>query len=109
LRFLLKAAQQDCTFLDCAIIILGFAKLDKGQGIIKRTFKPLDADKALFKAIALTHDLLCRRRVVPEIRILDNSVQLGKTLLGTIPVKDASSAVQWTAWWHQGEIEVQHA
>jgi len=47
--------------------------------------------------LALAHELLRALLVAPEIGGFGEIVQLGKTVLGLVPVKDASAAGSRTA------------
>jgi len=51
----------------------------------------------ILERVTLLHDLGRALRVVPEFRIFGDLVQFGKTSIGSIEVKDASSAARPTA------------
>ena len=71
--------------------------LKGSTGDVERTvWVPRERDPGL-EVGALAHDLLRAFGVVPEARVLDETVQLGEPLLRGIPVKDASSAGPYPA------------
>ena len=68
-----------------------FAELDECHAVLEASLQiTIGVDRAL-ELLTLAHDLLRRFGVIPEARILRALVQLGKSLLGGIPVKDASA------------------
>ena len=83
--------------LDDRVVALGLAQLDQLDRLIDLAF---DAAIAFDRAVepgALAQQFLRRLRIVPQRRVLGPFVQFGKTPVGGVPVKDASSAAPTTA------------
>ena len=79
-------------------VLFGFAELDQGDGVLELLLETLHGRDLVLKRRALAHDLLRGVGVVPEVGILSLGVQFREASLGSIPVKDASSAARLTAW-----------
>jgi len=79
-------------FLDDALVTLGLAQLDELDRVLILLLDALVAIDQMFEAGALTRDFLRLVGVVPEVRVFDLGVQLGKAPVCDIPVKDASAA-----------------
>jgi len=78
-------------------IALLLAHGDEFDIIAKRLVKALDRADRFVEMLALAHQLLRLRRIVPDRRIFRLLVQMIEALEGLIPVKDASSAGLWPA------------
>ena len=78
-------------------IALGFREFDKSHRVLELPLKARKAIQAIFKLRALAHDLLRGVGIVPEIGVFDPGIQFGQAARRGIDVKDASSAVPWTA------------
>jgi hypothetical protein len=74
-----------------------FAKLKQRELIVELLLNPADRRELIFERIALAHQALGARLIVPKIGIFGFLVQLGETPLRGIDVKDASSAARATA------------
>jgi hypothetical protein len=74
------------------LIALGVGQLDEADGIVQLALEPAIAVDRTVEAVALAQQPLCLLRVVPEIGILGERVQLLEPPVRLIPVKDASSA-----------------
>ena len=61
------------------VVILGFAKLDQPGLVFKLALDLADASELVFERGALLHQLLSFLRIVPQIGVLGERVQLGKT------------------------------
>ena len=96
--FRLDPADGALAFADASLVALGLPELDQRQGILEVLLEPPDGAGLVLERVPLAHDLLGRLGVVPEVRVLGLSVQLGEASLRRIPVKDASSAARSTAW-----------
>ena len=68
-----------------------------------------DGVDLLVELLALAHHFLGALGRIPEVGIFGGDVQLGETGLGTIPVKDASSAARLTAWSHLRDVRFRRA
>ena len=97
------------TLDDRSFIALPFAELDKHAGIIELALERRDGLEARVEVGALAHHLLRFCGIVPKRAGFGERVQLGETLLRFIPVKDASSAVRWTAWRLRADSRSRHA
>ena len=100
-RLLGELAQAGLAFLDGGRVVLGFAQLDQGDGVVELALEPLVAGHRALERLALAHDLLRRLRVAPEVGVLGALVQLGQARGRGIPVKDASAAAPATGGWHR--------
>jgi hypothetical protein len=79
-------------FGDDAGIALRLAELDELELLVELARDlTIAADRAI-ELVALAQQRLCRRRLLPEIRIFGLGVQLIETTRCVVPVKDASSA-----------------
>ncbi len=94
----LDPADGGLAFPDARRVALGLAELDQRHGILEVLLEAPDSAGLVLERVPLAHDLLRRLGVVPEVRVLGLSVQLGEASLRCIPVKDASSAARSTAW-----------
>jgi hypothetical protein len=79
-------------FGDDAGVALRLAKLDELELLIELAGDLAIAADRTIELVALAQQRLCRRRLLPEVRILRLGVQLIETARGVVPVKDASSA-----------------
>ena len=84
-------------FLLGGIVAGLLAQLDESDGVLQLAIELGERAEPLLEIGALAHQLLRGVGIVPELRILDLGVQLGETSRRSIDVKDASSAVPWTA------------
>ncbi len=90
-RLLEKRLEGRAGLGNARLIAFGLTELQERDAILEVALQFLiTLDRAL-KLLALAHHLLRRLAIVPEARILRALVQLGKSLLGSIPVKDASA------------------
>jgi hypothetical protein len=83
--------------LNDRVVALHFAKLDQFDRVGDGLLEAFDGGNAGFKVLPLAHHGLRLLRIVPQVRILGARVQLVQVSECLIPVKDASSAVLWTA------------
>ena len=68
------------------------AKLDHLDLVGKLPFETFDGIDLVGELLALAHHLLGAFRRAPQVRSFGRRVQLGEAFLGTVEVKDASSA-----------------
>jgi hypothetical protein len=90
-------------------IVFHLAHFDQLDGIRYGLLQPLDGGNAAFQVLPLAHDRLRLFRIVPQVRIFGAGVQLVQVSQCLIPVKDASSAVQWTASFRRPAARFQRA
>jgi hypothetical protein len=81
---------------DCGFA-LDLTKLDQFEGLFDLALDPPVAADRLVEPGALAQQLLRRRGIVPQLRILGLRVQLGEASGRGLPVKDASSATPATS------------
>jgi hypothetical protein len=79
------------------LIALGLPQLDEAGIVGKRLFEAEHPPDAIIELLARPHQPLRLLWIVPEARVFDLPVQLGKLFLRRLEVKDASSAVRATA------------
>ena len=89
--------QRRDAFLLGRLVAFRLAELDERHGVVELALELLLRAEPLLELAALAHDLLRGLGVVPEIGVFDARVQLAETTGRRIDVKDASSAVPWTA------------
>jgi hypothetical protein len=77
-------------------LALGLAHLDQLEGVGDLPLDPAITADRLVEPGALAQQLLCRRGIIPQPRILGLGVQLGEAAGCSLPVKDASSAAPTT-------------
>jgi hypothetical protein len=65
--------------------------------IVELPFHPADGIELIIERVALLHHALGAGRVIPERGVFGLRIEFGEARLGFIEVKDASSAVLWTA------------
>ncbi len=82
--------------LGCGVALL-LPQLDEGDGVFEVAVELGERAKAIFKLVALAHDLLRGLRVGPQGGVLDAGVQFREAAGRGIDVKDASSAIPRTA------------
>src|ERR1700722_7396599 len=80
-----------------AFIVLSFAEFDHADIVFKFAFDLADTAERVLQRGPLLHQLLRLLRVVPEIGVFCELVQLRQARRGCIDVKDASSAARLTA------------
>ena len=95
--FLFQIFQRGLGLGNDALIVLGFAELDHADIILELALDLADAVERILQRGALLHQLLRLLRIVPEIGIFRELVQLRQTRRGFFNVKDASSAARLTA------------
>ncbi len=78
-------------------IALDLAEFDQRRRVVEFALQPGDPAEPVFEHGALAHQLLRRFRIVPQAGILGLGVQFGEATRGGLDVKDASSAIPWTA------------
>ena len=93
----LERAQRLLGVVDHRLILLGFAKLDHADIVLKVALDPPDGAELILEVGALLHQALSALIVVPEIGIFGEGVQLLEPPACLVEVKDASSAVPRTA------------
>ena len=96
-RLGLQPLQRVLGFGDDALILLGLAELDHADLVVELALHAADGVELIVERGALLHHALGAGGVVPESGVFGLRVQLGETRLGCVEVKDASSAVRWTA------------
>jgi hypothetical protein len=79
------------------LIVFHLAQFDQFNTVGNGLFQTSDRADTAFKVLAFAHDTLGFFRIVPKIRILSLGIQQVEITQRLIPVKDASSAAQWTA------------
>ena len=79
------------------LIVLGFAELDQRDLIVELLLDAGERGELLVERGALLHQPARALRIVPEIGVFGQPVQLGKPRARFIDVKDASSAARATA------------
>ena len=77
-------------------LALGLTHLDQLEGVGDLPLDTAVTADRLVEPGALAQQLLCRGGIIPQARILGLRVQLGETAIGSLPVKDASSAAPTT-------------
>ena len=77
-------------------LALGLPHLDQLEGVGNLPLDPAITVDRLVQLGALAQQLLCRRGIIPQPRILGLSIQLGEAAVCSLPVKDASSAAPTT-------------
>ena len=83
--------------LDRRLVLLGFAERDQLYAVGKIGFDAPDGAERVLKRGALLHRLRCLLRIVPELGVFGERIQLGETLFRFLDVKETSSAVRSTA------------
>src|SRR5665213_1588162 len=83
---------------DRGLVAFALAQLDEDRRVIELALERADRRQPGFEIGAFAHRRLSLRRVVPQRGAFGENVQFRETSLGFVPVKDASSAVRWTAW-----------
>ena len=73
------------------------AELDERDRILELGLETRERSKPFFELGALAHDFLRRLGIVPKVRIFGFGVEFREPARGGIDVKDASSAIPWTA------------
>ncbi len=71
---------------------LGLAQFDQFERLVDLALDAPVAGNCVIEPGALAQQLLRRRGIVPQVRVFDLGVQLGKPSGCGIPVKDASAA-----------------
>ena len=107
--FRLQRTDLRFTLVDGRLIALHLAEFDQRLGVIKILLEFQDAVELVFEIGTLARDLLRSSGIVPEVGVLDASVQFEKAFSGNIPVKDASSAARLTAGWPRPSLRFRHA
>jgi hypothetical protein len=79
------------------LIVLGLAEFDHLDVVIEIAVDPLERRQAVFERGSLLHQALRLLRIVPQAGVFGELVQLIEAFARFRDVKDASSAVQWTA------------
>ena len=95
--FRLERLQTRFRLGDDAGILLRLAEIDQHGVVLDRLLDAGDGGQLILERIALLHHLAGARRIVPQIGVFRRAVELGEPHLRAVEVKDASSAVQWTA------------
>jgi hypothetical protein len=90
----LEIAKRRFGLSDNLRVILGLAQLDHGQLIVDVAADAFKRRELIVERVALAHQFLRTRRIVPEGGIFRFQIQLGKAAPGLIDVKDASSAIR---------------
>ena len=93
----LEAAQHALGVGDHRGVVLGVAELDQGHLVIDLALDAADRREAVLERGALLHQAARLLRVVPEVGVLGDVVQLGEAGARLVEVKDASSAARPTA------------
>ena len=78
-------------------VALHLAELDQRDGVVEIALDLGERAEPVLQHRALAHQLLRGVGIVPEVRVFGLGVQFGETPRRGIDVKDASSAVPWTA------------
>jgi hypothetical protein len=92
-----QSLERGFRFTNCFFVLLRFTEFDQGELVFKLLFDATDCFQLIVKRIALPHDTLRARLIVPEIRVFRLFVQFGQAPHGNINVKDASLAAALTA------------
>jgi hypothetical protein len=95
--FRFQLAQRIFSVADRLGVVFAFAEFDHHQLIAEFLIDAPKRAELILQRVALPHDALRARRVVPELGILGFFVQLGETPFRSVDVKDASSAARSTA------------
>ena len=95
--FLLQGFQRGLGLGHDALIVLGLAEFDHADIVLELALDLADAGKRILQRGSLLHQLLRLLRIVPEIGVFGELVQLGEACRRCIDVKDASSAARLTA------------
>jgi len=77
--------------------VLGFAKLHQGELIVEFLVDPGQRVELIVERGAFLHHLAGALRIAPQIGVFGLPIQLGEARARFVDVKDASSAVRWTA------------
>jgi hypothetical protein len=93
----LERAQRRLGLCHDLAVVLGFRKLDQGEIVVELALDAADRAELILERGTLLHQPLCALIVVPEVGVFGELVQLGKPTSRIVDVKDASSAVRWTA------------
>ena len=80
-----------------ACIVLRLGEFDQRHRVVQLALEACGGAEPILELGPLAHDLLRGFGVVPEIGIFDLGVQFGEAAGRGIDVKDASSAIPWTA------------
>ncbi len=97
LRFLQKRLHGVDAFLFRGGVIFHLAEFDEGYGVFQFAFELTDGAEPVLQLGALAHDFLRLFGVIPQVGVFDLGVEFGEATRGGLDVKDASSAVPWTA------------
>lgn len=95
--FLFQVFQRGFGFRDHALVVLGFTEFDHADIVLELALDLADAGQRILQRGPLLHQLLRFLRVVPEIGVFGELVQLRQARSGLFDVKDASSAGRPTA------------
>ncbi len=79
------------------LVALGLAEFDQRRRVVELALDLRQRAEPVLQHRALAHELLGGFRVVPETGLFGFRVQFGQTPRRRVDVKDASSAVPWTA------------
>ena len=79
------------------VVLLGLAELDQRELVVELLLDAADGVELVLERVALAHDALGARLVVPEIGIFGRLFSSARRRVRGIDVKDASSAVRPTA------------
>jgi hypothetical protein len=72
-------------------------EFDERDGVFELVIEPCERAEPILEVGALAHHLLGGVGIVPEVGVFDLGVQLGQAARRGVDVKDASSAIPWTA------------
>ena len=78
------------------LVILGLRELDQPQRVLELALDLAVTLYAALEARALAQQGLRRCGLLPEVRVLDQGIELGEAPDRLVPVKDASSAAPTT-------------
>ena len=92
-----KIAQLLFAVRDHRGVVFFLGHINEPGGIVKLALERPAPINGVGEAGALAHDFLRFGGIVPQRRILGALVQRAQLLKRVVPVKDASSAVRWTA------------
>jgi hypothetical protein len=90
LNFSPKSSECGFGFGNDLLIVLLLPKRDKADGFVQAAFQLGVGCQRRVEVLALAHELLGALGVIPERRILRYCVEIAKTSLSFVPVKDTS-------------------
>src|SRR5262249_49482443 len=104
-----QALERLLRLIEHRLIALGLGELGEPHRVLDLALDAEIAVDAFIEPRALPHQGLRASRIVPELGVLDQRVELGEPPRRVVPVKDASSAAPTTIGSRRRPLEFQRA